>query len=228
MCVCAPTWACLHVCIPVCACVCVCASAQARLGVSVCVSGRTCISVWACLCVRACTSVHGSAPACASMLALVWVRYTINAITYIINSTIFSFCTNIWIISVRPVIPGVMICEWSVTLGAKPRGVWSVTLFCAKGVPPDEWLFMHLIWNNSNMIWDTMLIIFVKGSWHNTFITAKYEYSTQNSLFWKIKVCGKVQTVSPVLMLHRYIFVCIYIYSYIVIRTLFCGSCGLL
>ena len=48
------------------------------------------------------------------------------------------------------------------------------------------------------MVRDTMLDIFVKGPWYNTFMTAKYQYSTQNSFFCKIKVCGKVQTATPV------------------------------
>ena len=38
----------------------------------------------------------------------------------------------------------------------------------------------------------------MKSKWLSTFITAKYEYSTQNSFFCKIKVCGKVWTVTPV------------------------------
>ena len=36
-----------------------------------------------------------------------------------------------------------------------------------------------------------MLGIFVKGAWYSTFITAKYEYSTQNSFSVKAKFAGK-------------------------------------
>ena len=36
-----------------------------------------------------------------------------------------------------------------------------------------------------------MLGIFVKGPWYSTFITAKYEYSTQNSFSVKPKFAGK-------------------------------------
>ena len=43
------------------------------------------------------------------------------------------------------------------------------------------------------MVKDTMLEIFVKGPWHSTFITAKYEYSTQ-TFFVKSKICRKVRT----------------------------------
>ena len=43
-----------------------------------------------------------------------------------------------------------------------------------------------------------MLGIFVKSSWHSTLLTDKYEYSTQIIFFCKIKVCEKVQTVTPV------------------------------
>ena len=43
-----------------------------------------------------------------------------------------------------------------------------------------------------------MLRIFATGPWYSTSITAKYEYSTQNSFFCKIKACEKVRTVTPV------------------------------
>ena len=36
-----------------------------------------------------------------------------------------------------------------------------------------------------------MLRVFVKGPWYSTFITAKYEYSTQNSFTVKLKFAGK-------------------------------------
>ena len=36
-----------------------------------------------------------------------------------------------------------------------------------------------------------MLGIFVKGPWYSTFITAQYEYSTQNSFSVKLKFVGK-------------------------------------
>ena len=42
-----------------------------------------------------------------------------------------------------------------------------------------------------------MLRIFVNGTWYSTFITAKYEYSTQSSFFVKSKFVGK-WTVTPV------------------------------
>ena len=36
-----------------------------------------------------------------------------------------------------------------------------------------------------------MLGIFIEGPWHSIFITAKYEYSTQNSFSVKPKFAGK-------------------------------------
>ena len=36
-----------------------------------------------------------------------------------------------------------------------------------------------------------MLGIFVKASWYSTFLTAIYEYSTQNSFLAKSKFAGK-------------------------------------
>ena len=42
-----------------------------------------------------------------------------------------------------------------------------------------------------------MLGTFVKGPGHITFITAEYEYSTQNSFFVKA-VCRNVWSVNPV------------------------------
>ena len=47
-----------------------------------------------------------------------------------------------------------------------------------------------------------MLGIFVKGPWYSTLITAKYEYSTQNSFSVKPKFAGKCGQ-SPQLMLTK-------------------------
>ena len=43
-----------------------------------------------------------------------------------------------------------------------------------------------------------MLEIFEKGPWYSTFITAKYEYSIQNSLFVKSKFARNGRQVPPV------------------------------
>ena len=47
--------------------------------------------------------------------------------------------------------------------------------------PHGGWPSAHLICNNSKMVRNTMLGIFVKGPWYSTVITTKYDYSTQNS-----------------------------------------------
>ena len=168
------------------------------------------------MCTRTCTHAHTYA--CTRMYAYIHIcTYThthtcIHAYMHtllsthiiIINVIKYLFCTNIWSISANPVISGVMtharpgVCEVRIhACGWSLRFLLRTSPLSSHG----EWLSVHLIWNNSKMVTDIMLGIFVKGPWYSTFITAKYEYSTQNSFYVKSKFAGECGQ-SPWLMLY--------------------------
>ena len=79
-------------------------------------------------------------------------HYKLYACITSTNSTIYSFCTNIWNISTHSVAP------WAVN-----NGLWRAPCFVLRATPPHgEWSSVRLIWNNSIMIRNTILEIIVK------------------------------------------------------------------
>ena len=161
-----------------------------------CVRTRTHMYMLKCIHTSTYGHTHIHILLCTRITIVKAIKYShchINYITYL-------FCTNIWSISACPIAPGSMIRAqpvapmarirpWTVAPGTNIRGCgWSPVL-C--GGPHGEWPSMHLFWNNAKIVRDTMPGIFVKGPWYSTFITAKYEYSTQNSFSVKSKFAGK-------------------------------------